>query len=170
MAGIEYRPEQIRKGLQVLVIEEGNSRAAARWLADNSDIRPDRTTLERWRQEYSEVYDELERKKAQVEEDEIVAMLRSRVHRAIEIEDKLLNIVADTKHVKDAAQALRAVSDVKGKGIDSLLKMTGRSPEGGQSENLETIMGQMVAGGYASMTVSLEKQPPKKVDAEATTE
>lgn len=148
----------------MLVVNDGNASKTARDLKE-SGWSLDVATLRRWREEYSELYGDLERKASAVQESELVAMLRSRAHRAAEIEEDLLEKAANVMHSRDIPQALKAVSDVKNKNIDSLMKMTGREPSKGESQDLESLVASMASSGYARLTVNLERDAPKAIDA-----
>lgn len=166
MARVVYRPEQIREALMALVANDGNLAKTTREINEGGwSLKVD--TLRRWREEYSELYGDLERKADEIKETEIVAMLRSRIHRAAEIEEDLLERAGNVIHSRDIPTALKAVNDVKTKSIDGLLKMTGRDQTQGNSESLESLVASMEARGYAKLTVNLEKEAPKHIDAEA---
>jgi hypothetical protein len=94
-------------------------------------------------------------------------MLRSRAHRAAEVEETLLERLSKITGYKELPSAVRAAADVKSKSIDGLMKMTGRVPSEGSSDSLESMIAGMEAKGIMRMTVDLEKTPAKKVDAEA---
>jgi hypothetical protein len=171
MANVAYQPEQIEHALRVLVLNDGNVAASCRELEKNADgPSPTIPTLTRWRDEYSEMYADMEATAAKVKESELVSMLRTRAHRAAEVEEKLLNRLEGIRADKDVPAALRAASDVKAKSIDGLMKLTGREPSGGNSESMEQLVESMAARGYMKLTVNLEKEPPKKIDADATTD
>lgn len=166
MARVVYRSEQIRHALTELVAQDGNVARTVRVLNDDENApHPEQGTLRKWRDEFTELYAEIERTHAQVVEQEITSMLRTRVHRAAEIEGDMLEKIADSKH--DLPQALRAVTDVRHKSVDSLMKLTGRDKDSGRTEDLTSMVSAMEAKGIVKLTVNLEKEPPKQIDADA---
>src|SRR4051812_12784776 len=96
---------------------ESMSDYSKRVKADKGEVVPaKRTALET----------ENRRKAAERSEDQVIDQLRTNLSRAVDIEAELLERSLDAQQ-RDLPAALRAVSDVKSKSLDGLLKLTGRA-------------------------------------------
>jgi hypothetical protein len=117
-------------------------------------------TLRTWRDEFSEVYMDLEKQADKIKEDELKNMLLSRAHRAAEIEGEMLERVAGVTNARDLPQALRAVADTKTKSIDALMKLTGRTHEGSQALSAEALLRGLAKSGLVKINVDLTPPSP----------
>jgi hypothetical protein len=137
--------EQIEAGLQALIEAGGNSRKAA-----EETGTPERT-LRLWRVENPDAYRRMET----IYFDELEEATRSRAqetaHHASDLESRLLKHVEDRidrMDGKDAANAARAVADVKKKAIDTWTALQDRNPDGNgpKEDGWEMIKGGVRAG------------------------
>lgn len=88
-------------------------------------------------------------------EAETVDQLRDNLGKAALIEADMLERIAETKGIRDLPAALRAVSDVKSKSLDGLLKLTGRAPSESESNSIEQLLVGMANKGYLRVNVEL---------------
>jgi len=91
-------------------------------------------------------------------EAETVDTLRTNANRAATIQGDLLERTL-TVDDKDLPAALRAVSDVQTKSVDSLLKLTGRAPEQGDGGIVSLLRG-LANDGLVRLHVDLDLGTP----------
>lgn len=106
---------------------------------------------------------EQRRKAADRTEEEVVDQLRTNLSRAVDIEAELLERSLDAQQ-RDLPAALRAVSDVKSKSLDGLLKLTGRAAADPDAVSLHELVTSMVRRGFVKANVNLEISNPNPDD------
>jgi hypothetical protein len=111
------------------------------------------------------VESEERRQNAQRTEEEVVDQLRANLSRAVDIEAGLLERAADTSQ-RDLPAALRAVSDVKSKSLDGLLKLTGRAADP-EAVSLHELVVSMVRRGFVKANVSLDIGPSTDIEGDS---
>lgn len=90
-------------------------------------------------------------------EEDAANGLRKNLARAVEIEADLLERAASATG-RDVPNALRAVTDVKSKSLDGLLKLTGRSNPETTGGDIAQMLSGMVERGI--LKVNVELGPP----------
>jgi hypothetical protein len=103
------------------------------------------------------------RKAAERTEDQVIDQLRTNLSRAVDIEATLLERSLDAQQ-RDLPAALRAVSDVKSKSLDGLLKLTGRAAADPDAVSLHELVVSMARKGFIRASVNLDISNPNPDD------
>lgn len=153
---VQHSSQAVRNGLTALIASAGNASEAARLLKRDGVLDVASTTLTIWRDEYPELYADLEKQHQRWIEEEFIDTLRARARRAAEIEADLMERVAQVDQPRDVPNALRAITDAKSKSIDAVMKLTGQDRSGeSQSSSLEQTLKQLAANGTIKVNVEL---------------
>lgn len=167
---LSYTPEMVSKALMRLAAEHGDVDTVAGMLIDDEYQVP-ADTLRYWMLEgHAEQYKRLETELANGHERAAVARSRETIARAATVEADLLEKVAAISQPALMPNALRAVADVKAKGITGLLQLTGRPINGareGGADAMGRLVQHMMDRGYLKAADGVTLEPPVHVDNEA---
>jgi hypothetical protein len=126
--------DEIERGLLLLVEHGGNSLKAA----ESDGCVWASSTLRKWRQENPELYRRVELAHTNELEDATKARAQEIAHQAGDLEKQLLNKVEEKiggMDGREAAQAARAVADVRQKAAATWMTLEGRNPEGSRTKD-----------------------------------
>jgi hypothetical protein len=153
--------QELEEALVALVKAGGNSEKAVR----DGDVHADPRMLRKWRQENPELYRRLEQQHFSGVEEATRSQAQQTAHAASDLEADLLARVREKlpgMDGKDAANAARAVADVKKKAVDTWTALTDRNPDGNQpDEDPWEIIRKGVAAGVFKLTLSESLMPPE---------
>lgn len=150
----EHSQDTITAALLALALVDGDATKAAEKI-EVEGVTP--AVLKGWKtKEYRTQYDDIAKRLGQEREAQIVATSRRIAEDASSLEIELIQKVRSqlgNMDGREAAQAARAIADVKAKNVDKFLALTGRDPGDKPEDDVLSLLAAAGKKGWLTLNV-----------------